>query len=561
VHCPHAERCPGCALIGLPYPAQLEQKRALVRAAFAPYPELGRAELLPTAPAEPVTGYRVRAKLVTDGRALGLFERRSHRVVDIPDCLVLSPRLASVAASLRRVLPRLGGVSSIDLREADEGVLVTVALPETRTGSDRERVAAVVAEASSSIVTIATSLRERDSPRVLGTAPQVARGPHELRHTLEPGTPFHFASPGAFTQAHAGQAARLQQAILAALLEHARPGRETSGAPSLVGLRVLELHAGSGALGLRLARAGAELTLVENFPPAVRLSARAAEEQSLSLRSFASDAGKALEKFGTSGERFDIVLANPPRRGLEPGVRRSIAALLPELFVYVSCEPHTLARDAAHLALLGFGLTRATPFDMIPLSEAVETLALFRPAPPPPPRILYEEDAFVAVERAAHEPDGEASGIQVFARTPKHAALVTKALATARAKYLVLARGVTRAAGSSGRARTDDAGAETRPRYERLESVGGHSLLAVECDGARPQSVLRRLSSSGHPVLGDARHGDRRSNAHFEHRHGLDRAFLHLCELDFRYGGRSIALRSALAPDLARVLDSLRAET
>jgi 23S rRNA (uracil1939-C5)-methyltransferase len=199
------------------------------------------------------------------------------------------------------------------------------------------------------------------------------------------------------------------------------------------------------------------------------------------------------------------------------------------------------------------------PLDMIPLSDAVETLAVFRPAPPPAARILQEEDAFVAVERVAHEPDGDASGIQVFARSPAHAALIAPALEAARARHVVLARGITHARGSLGSARPSAGAAPSvRTRYERSETVGGHSLLTLESRGARPRTILRQLANLGHPVLGDARSGDRRSNAHFEHRHGLDRAFLHLASLDFRYGERDISLRSALAPDLARVLESLR---
>lgn len=191
MHCPHADRCPGCALIGVPYPAQLEHKQQSVASALAPYPELARAELRATVPAEPVRDYRVRAKLVADGSALGLFERAAHKVVDIPECLVLRPSLKRVAGVVRTLLPELGGASSVDLRETDQGVLVTLALPDTTPAVERERVAELVARASSEIASVAISRREQDSPRVLGTAPEVLRGPSEARHTFETGAPWH----------------------------------------------------------------------------------------------------------------------------------------------------------------------------------------------------------------------------------------------------------------------------------------------------------------------------------------------------------------------------------
>jgi 23S rRNA (uracil1939-C5)-methyltransferase len=544
VHCPHAERCPGCALIGLGYPEQLEQKRGQVRAELARYPELAAAPLAATVPADPPVGYRVRAKLVADERALGLFERSAHQIVDIPDCLVLRPKLRTVAAALRARLPELAGASSIDLRETDAGVLVTLALSDAVAAAERERAGAVTAAASPEIVSVAISRREPDSPRVLGSTPEVVRGPTEARHTLEPGAPWHYASPGAFSQAHAGQAARLQSEIASAL------------GPSLRGKRVLELYSGSGALGLRLARAGAELTLVENFPPAVALTERAAAEQAIRLRTLTSDAAPALERLRAGGERFDAVIVNPPRRGLDPRVRKGLAALAPERLLYVSCEPRTLARDAAHLALLGHALVRATPFDMIPLSDAVETLAVFHVAPPPPARLLHEDAAFLAVERVAHEPpESEPSGVAVFARDSAHARRLAPALGAARHEYIALARGILHPRGTLGRAAQD--GGE-RTRYERIEVVAGHSLIRIAGSGAAPTAILKHLARIGHPVLGDARRGDARSNAHFEHRYGLDRAFFHRSALEFGWNERRVALRSELAPDLAAVLAALK---
>jgi len=122
----------------------------------------------------------------------------------------------------------------------------------------------------------------------------------------------------------------------------------------------------------------------------------------------------------------------------------------------------------------------------------------------------------------------------------------------------VLARGITKARGTLGNTPPGRDGPSSLTRFELRERVGGHSLLAVE-SVAEPRAILRALARLGHPVLGDARHGDGRSNAHFEHRHGLDRAFLHLTSLDLRYGEREVSLRSPLAPDLSRVLASLRA--
>ncbi|HEY3493232.1 MAG TPA: RsmD family RNA methyltransferase [Polyangiaceae bacterium] len=522
-----------------------------MRRALVAYPELSSVEVSATLPAAEAATYRVRAKLVASGGALGLFERGSHRVVDVPGCVVMRPELRAVAASLRAVLGELGGVTSVDLRTTDEGVLVTLALPEHAGAGERQRVARVAAKANPAIATVAISRREQDDPRVLGSAPEVLSGPAELRHTLEPGAPFHYASPGAFTQAHPAQASALHRAIEHALLGGAEGNG--GGDRALAGVRVLELYAGSGALALRLARAGAELTLVESFSPAVELARRAAAEQGIELSALAGDAAVALQELTAARRGFDAVIANPPRRGVAPSVRRGIAALSPKLVLYVSCEPRTLARDAAHLAHLGYVLERALPIDMIPLSDAVETLALFRRGPRPAPEVRHESAAFRVIERRAHaEPEG-ASGLAFVPHEPGAAALPD----APRFEYLALVRGVIRAHGSFPPSPARAAERPPRVRYERREVVGGHSLIALFSDAACEEAVFERLAAFGHPVLGDARHGDPRSNAHFEHRHGLDRAFLHVTALGFSEQGQPVALKAPLPPDLARVLASL----
>src|SRR6187431_3486990 len=90
--CPHGDRCGGCAFLGVPYSEQLTRKHSLVQRGVARYPGLANVKLDPVAGAQPTQAYRARAKLVfgKDG-ALGLFERDTHTVVDIPECRVLSP--------------------------------------------------------------------------------------------------------------------------------------------------------------------------------------------------------------------------------------------------------------------------------------------------------------------------------------------------------------------------------------------------------------------------------------------------------------------------------------
>ncbi|HEX6767257.1 MAG TPA: pseudouridine synthase, partial [Polyangiaceae bacterium] len=468
-------------------------------------------------------------------------------------------------------------VSSVDLREADDGVLVT--LGGALRGASLERLVDRVEREVPNVLTVAAGERARDAVRVLAASPSVRRGPTEARHHLEQNGPFHYASPGAFTQLHAAQAARVYAEVVERLGD---------ALGTLEGARALELYAGSGALALRLARAGASVTAVESHAPASRLSERAAREQGLALRARAGDAGVVLRELFAAHERFDAVVVNPPRRGLAPEVRKLVGALVPRVVVYISCEPATLARDADDLARLGLSLRFVSPFDMIPLSEAVETVAVFERGASPAPRILFENEALVAVSKSPHEPttpqgeharsllarvralagcenavpvhrlDVGTSGVCLFARSPDRVAPLARALGAGSKEYVALVRGIARESGRIRRPlKEEGVSRAARTRYVRSKVIGGHSLVTVMPDEGRTHQVRRHLAGIGHPVLGDERYGERASNSHFEHAHGLDRSFLHLGKITLRLEDGEHVVADELAPDLVAVLESL----
>src|SRR5205085_9621758 len=95
----------------------------------------------------------------------------------------------------------------------------------------------------------------------------------------------------------------------------------------------------------------------------------------------------------------DLVVLNPPRRGIAPLVREQVAMLKPRAIGYVSCDPETLARDLDHFRRLGYSATLVQPLDMIPLTDEVETVAILKPTPIPPPRVAYSDDEVVIVEK------------------------------------------------------------------------------------------------------------------------------------------------------------------
>jgi 23S rRNA (uracil1939-C5)-methyltransferase len=567
---------------------QSEAKAARVREAFAPFAVLAGAPLQPVREAEPRVSYRTRAKLAVEGARVGLYARGTHDVLDLPQCRVLAPVVFAAVAAVRRLLNSQAAalrLRAIDVREiVDErgaGALLTLVVAAP--GPPRERLEAICAalvDALPSLRAIALSLHDGRSPQLLGAAPEIVRGDALHRDLVREGAPWIYAAPGSFAQAHRAQAAAIHADVESALAPH-------------VGRRVLDVFAGSGALGLALAARGAEVTLVESFEPALRAAERAAHEQGIAVRTRSGRAETVLPALRAEHARFDAAVANPPRRGLAPRLREALAAIARDAIAYVSCEPATLARDLAHFAWLGWQAERVAPFDLMPQTGEVECVAVLRRAAPPELVALFEDDQLLAVDKPPflatvphperkgsllarvraragasgaaplHRLDADTSGVCLFAKRVEHVAAWQRALADAgaRKRYLALARGVGRAKGRIARPlREAGRTLEAATRYRRVEVVGGHALLEVVLESGRTHQIRRHLASIGEPVVGDARFGHTASNRHAFERHLLDRAFLHCASIELAHpaSGAPLRIESPLAPDLAAALARMR---
>ena len=581
VECPHGAECPGCPLLSLSYAAQLAAKRERVTSAIQRFRELERGAVHDIVPANPIVKYRSRAKLVVNGPLLGLYARGTHRVVDLPECRVLEPALATVAAGIRHHVPEGVTLRAVDLQLAGDGVFVTLVVPD-RTDEARVRDAAQrISRDVAGVACVAVSYRDERSHQVLGRSPVVLLGKaREQVRVLGDAGPYHYVAPGGFTQAHRGQQRAILDAVVSSIEAHFG-----DRAPA-----VLDLYSGAGALALALASRGAHVTAVESYEPAAALARDAALEQRLPVRVEATDAADAVHAAIVASERPDVVIVNPPRRGLSPAARAGIARLAPELVVYVSCEAVTLGRDLADFARHGVALHSLTPFDMMPLTEEVESLAVLVRAEPPSPEIIYQDERLIAVVKPPHEPttpQGEhagslldrvrrleecseavpvhrldigTSGVCLMARKPEHAGALGAALAEGQKEYIALCKGVVRDKGSIRRPLLERGRPyEARTRYSRREVVSGHSLVVARPDEGRKHQIRRHFASLGHPIIGDERYGDPRTNDYFLMRHFLDRPFLHCARITLTLGERVVELEAPLdrAPDLMGVLESL----
>ena len=142
---------------------------------------------------------------------------------------------------------------------------------------------------------------------------------------------------------------------------------------------VLDLYCGIGAISLALARRAGRVIGAEIVPQAVDDARENARRNGISnAEFFCGDAGAVARKLDAEGVRPQVICVDPPRKGLAPEVPAILAGLSPDRIVYVSCDPATLARDAARFAGLGYRAERAQGVDLFPRTAHVETIVLLQ---------------------------------------------------------------------------------------------------------------------------------------------------------------------------------------
>jgi 23S rRNA (uracil1939-C5)-methyltransferase len=332
--CPLFGRCGGCQWQHVEGEAQRQAKGAIVARA------LGR-DLGPARAVGPEYGYRDRARFTvgerppgkgaSGPRPIGFRARRSHQVVDVPACPLLSPEAAAALPAMRAQFADAPAGTSIALQVGAGRAAVMVErrlfqLQDAGAGAEGQR-----------------RWQERD-PADSEAWPDVA----------EPGGRALQVPPGAFAQV--GRAANA--ALVAAV------GRAVGPAPG----QVLELYAGSGNFTRLLVERASAVVASDGEAQALARGRRNVPEADW------------RELSALAGVNADLVLVDPPREGLDQS-NLDLCVRARRCIVYVSCDAQTLGRDAGRLAERGFRLEEAVALDLMPQSHHVEVVATFLRAP------------------------------------------------------------------------------------------------------------------------------------------------------------------------------------
>ncbi len=368
--------CGGCVYRHISYEAELCAKEQSVRDAFR---RIGGFELDP----EPISGsqsvdrYRNKVQLpvaMVDGSAYcGFFSPRSHRVVPISDCLLQPEIFSEICGEIIGYVNKnqisvydektgRGLFRHIYLRRGFHTGEIMLSLVCTKEMKLFDNMIAPLTEKFPSIKTILLNINSANTNVILGNRDVCIYGTGTICDTMC-GVSVEI-SPHSFYQVNTAAAENVYST--------ARDFLELDGSETL-----LDLYCGIGTVGLSMAQRVKRLIGVEIVPAAIENARRNAGMNGITnAEFFTGDSGTVAEKLSNAGEKPDVVIVDPPRRGCDVETLSAIAKMSPGKLVYISCNPATCARDLRILTQAGYELRRYKPFDMFPRTSHVETVSL-----------------------------------------------------------------------------------------------------------------------------------------------------------------------------------------
>lgn len=369
-------KCGGCSFRHITYEAELKAKYGFVKDSFS---RIGGFDIIP----EPIIGckaiynYRNKAQLpvsMMNGIAVyGFFSQRSHRVVPISDCHIQPKAFRDIADAVIRYV-NLNHISIYD-ETAFTGLLRHICL---RSGWNTGEIMVIIVATERTdafnglpellldefpnIKSVVLNINPDRTNVIMGSKDIILYGDPYIEDIMC-GMKVRI-SPHSFYQVNTPAA----ETVYAVAKEYASlTGTET----------ILDIYCGIGTVGLSMADGANKLIGVEVVSQAVDNARENAERNGVKNAEFiCGDAGEISDMLADRGQKPDIILVDPPRKGCDRKTLDAILRMSPSRLVYISCDHSTAARDAKYLCDCGYKLKKVRPCDMFPRTCHVECVVL-----------------------------------------------------------------------------------------------------------------------------------------------------------------------------------------
>lgn len=375
-NCTAYGKCGGCQLRHISYSAELRAKEDIVRDAFLRIGGL-ELEIEPIISTGKTERYRNKAQLPVSeigGEPIcGFYSPRSHRVIPCADCR-LEPEVFSEISREILDFQRKSGLSCYDeqsgrgllrhiyLRKGYHSGEIMVCLVVTERTTAYGALAGILTEKFPQIKSVLLNINDKDTNVILGNTEILLLGDGKIRDTI----------CGVGVEISAKSFYQINTPAAEMVYRKAAEYADLSGKETL-----LDLYCGAGTVGLSMAGEIEKLIGVETVPEAIENARKNAARNGVGNAEFiVGDSGEIAKMLAERGERPDVIIVDPPRKGCDSAALDAILEMSPSRVVMISCNPATAARDVKYLCERGYRAERACPADLFPRTRHVETVVL-----------------------------------------------------------------------------------------------------------------------------------------------------------------------------------------
>lgn len=375
--CPYFGKCGGCDFHHMVYAEELDFKRRRVDDALR---RIGGLEIKTAAitGAERTDCYRNKVQYPVaqlGGRARhGFFRTGSHDLVPVERCLIQPEHSGRIAAAVTgwmnlHHIPAYdettgrGLIRHIYVRTAfGTGQVLACVIANGDTLPKVSHLIESLLDCCPGLEGIVLNVNRKRGNTVLGDAFKTLWGKQTIEERLC-GLTFD-VSPASFFQINRAQTEKLY----ARAIELAAPGPDAA---------ILDLYCGAGTITLTAAGRARHVIGADIVPQAIGDAKKNAVKNGVdNARFILADAGQAAEQFAFEGLKPEIVIVDPPRKGLSAQVIEAVVQMRPSRMVYISCDPATLARDLSIFNEKGLTPVHAEALDMFPRCKHIESVVL-----------------------------------------------------------------------------------------------------------------------------------------------------------------------------------------
>ena len=373
--CIYSDKCDGCELHNLKYDKQLELKRNIVKSNLERIGKIKDIIVKETIGMEYPYRYRNKGEFkVGPNYEIGYFKRGTHDIYPVESSIIQKETADKVIRLLKEFMKKYkvegydrkvkkGIIKNLVVRtNKDNKVMVVIVTKGEKLPHKKELIDIFTSQPELDVVSIYQNINPRDTSVILGAKDIKLYGEERLIDYI--GEYKFLISPKSFFQVNHVQTKVLYNKVVEYLN---LKGNET----------VADLYCGIGTISLYISKCAKKVYGVEVVKEAIEDAKENLKLNQVDNVEFILGRSEdILPELNNKGIRFNAIVVDPPRSGLDRGLIDAIVEANPEKIVYVSCNPSTLARDLGYLVEEGYKVMEVQPVDMFPHTSHVETVVL-----------------------------------------------------------------------------------------------------------------------------------------------------------------------------------------